>query len=135
MITPFNEDFSFLALQYCAHHSPPKGVSIAGEVRLAPWALRVLLRQVDEVAERAKFDDQKMDIFVKSPGENESQEADVESCYKLLSEKEKVLFFKAGSSRVLLPKGIQDVHRTLNGYQTLTLARTKGKTLEDDKLV
>ena len=60
MITPFNEDFSFLALLYCAHHSPPEGVGIAGEVRLAPWALRVLLRQVDEVAERAKFDDQKM---------------------------------------------------------------------------
>ena len=55
----------FLALQYFAHHSPPEGVGIAGEVRLAPWALRVLLRQVDEVAEHAKFDDQKMDIFVK----------------------------------------------------------------------
>ena len=45
--------------QYCAHHSPPEGVGIAGEVRLAPGALRVLLRQVDEVAEQAKFDDQK----------------------------------------------------------------------------
>ena len=54
----------FLVLQYCAHHSPPEGVGIAGEVRLAPRALRVLLRQVDEVAEHAKFDDQKMDIFV-----------------------------------------------------------------------
>ena len=45
-------------------------------------------------------------------------------------------FLRAGFQEFFSQKvDIQYVHRMLNGYQTLTLARTKRKTLEDDKLV